>query len=109
MDANAKSTLWHADTIDERGTQLEEFISENNLIILNKPNNYPTYMSTRGQSNIDVTLSTENFIHHIKSWNVDNSCKTSNHNLIMVELGKCNSADKSWGKDLGYNVRREDW
>ena len=109
MDANAKSTLWHADTIDERGTQLEEFISENNLIILNKPNNYPTYMSTRGQSNIDVTLSTENFIHHIKSWSVDNSCKASNHNLIMVELGKCNSADENWGKDLGYNVKRGDW
>lgn len=49
MDSNAKSSLWYAEATDKKGTQLEEFISENNLMVLNKPNNPPTYISTRGQ------------------------------------------------------------
>lgn len=109
MDANAKSSLWHAETTDEKGALLEEFISENNLAILNRPHNPPTYMSTRGQSNIDLTLSTENFMSSFRSWKVDCSCTTSDHNLIIVELEKGNSNNHNWKADSGYNIKKADW
>ena len=47
MDSNAKSPLWYSDTTDENGTKLKQFILENNLSILNRPDNPPTYMSAR--------------------------------------------------------------
>ena len=53
MDANARSELWYNKTTDEKGVLLEEFIYKQNLSILNKPNNPPTYVSGNGESNIE--------------------------------------------------------
>ena len=109
MDANAKSGLWFDKITDEKGILLEEFVYENNLVILNKPNNPPTFMSGSGSSNIDITLATENFIRHVKSWKVDCSCTTSDHNLIILELEVGSKVSRSWKADLGYNTKKADW
>ena len=109
MNANAKFGLWFDKITDEKGILLEEFVCENDLVILNKPNNPPTYMSGSGSSNIDITLATENFIRHVKSWKVDCSCTTSDHNLIILELEGTTKVSRSWKADLGYNTKKADW
>ncbi len=54
-DTNAKSSLWFSSTNNRRGDELVEFIVQNNLTILNNSSK-PTFMSSFGQSNIDLTL-----------------------------------------------------
>ena len=71
MDANAKSELWHSEVTDDKGMLVEEFVLENSLVVLNRPNNPPTYMSERGHSNIDLTLATPNLAGKVRSWMVD--------------------------------------
>ena len=51
---------------------------------MDKSNN-PPFMSESGQSNIDITLATQNLKHAIK-WEVDSSCTISDNNLIIIEL-----------------------
>ena len=104
MDANAKLELWHSE-MDEKGIFMEEFVLENSLVVLNRPNNPPTYMSERGQSNIDITLATPNLAGKVRSWMVDASCSTSDHNLIITEIGGHNRINRNWTPDLGYNVK----
>ena len=42
-------------------------------------------MSESGQSNVDITLDTQNLKQAIK-WEVDRSCTISDNNLIIIEL-----------------------
>ena len=47
--------MWNSDDINQRGILLKEFIIQNDLTVLNKGKS-PTFVSSRGQSIIDVTL-----------------------------------------------------
>ena len=109
MDANAKSEAWYSGTTDEKGTLVEEFMLGNNLTLLNRSNNPPTYMSASGQSNIDLTLVTPNLIKHVTDWKVDCSCTTSDHNLIVIELQGESKSNRIWNRTLGYNTKRANW
>lgn len=56
-DVKARSLLWHNATTDERGEELETFISSYDMIIFNCQEEVSTYENTWGHcSNIDVTL-----------------------------------------------------
>ena len=57
LDANSKSPMWHSDTLDENGEKMEDFIQDMELMALNEPGNPSTFATTRGKSNIDITLS----------------------------------------------------
>ena len=61
MDSNARSEVWFDRITDGKGVLLEEFIYEQDLTILNKPNNPPTFMSESGETNIDIKLATKTF------------------------------------------------
>ena len=78
VDSYLKSELWFDKVTDPKSVILEEFIYD--LTILNKPDNPPTFMNGSGESNIDITLATENLAEHVKAWKVDSSCTTSDHN-----------------------------
>ena len=56
MDNNSRSTTWHDTQTNTRGRIPEEFISSNQLHILNEDNDYTTFSSTGGSSNIDLTI-----------------------------------------------------
>ena len=66
-------------------------------------------MSASGQSNIDVTLATQNLVANIENWRVDCCCTTSDHNLIIVKLKGHDRKNSSWISDLGYNIKRANW
>ena len=59
MDSNSHSeSLWSSKNTDSRGREWEEYISEaRDITVLNRGDHF-TYMSKKGQSIIDVTLST---------------------------------------------------
>jgi hypothetical protein len=65
-DGNAHSPSWGGDRLDSRGKQLEEFIHEHQLWLLND-SKHPTF-SGRGQTFIDLTLVSYNLHSLISNW-----------------------------------------
>jgi len=83
IDTNAHSSLYGPDT-NSRGTKMEEFIVNNNLVIENKINK-PTFQSTRAESYIDVTLSRD-LATQVDAWIVNDDYNGSDHNTIEFNL-----------------------
>lgn len=107
MDSNAKSETWFSNETDETGKILEEFLIANKLHVINKPSNYPTYSSSRGESNIDLTIVSENMLNDVKNWQV-NICSVSDHNLITFEIN-LERTTSIIGRIDGYQIKKADW
>ena len=56
MDSNARSKTWYNTITNSRGRILEEFLLSNRLNIANEDSALTTFESTRGTSNIDLTV-----------------------------------------------------
>lgn len=112
LDSNCKSVLWGSDDSDDKGRLMEEFILENDLIILNEPDNPYTFISTNGHSNIDLTLATPNLGNTIKNWKVCLDCTTSDHNLIIFDIiPSSKEVNTRIYKNIErpFNLNRADW
>lgn len=59
-DFNSKSASWFTKRTDERGIQVEDFITENNLFILNRQGQQFTFFTENGEENLDLTGGEEN-------------------------------------------------
>ncbi len=85
IDSNAKSKVWFNNKDNRRGHLIIDFINQNNLFILND-NNCPqltTYYTTRGVSNIDLTITDLNSFQLIKNCKiVDTFDSMSDHKYI---------------------------
>ena len=62
-DAIAKSSIWGSPVTDDRGEQLEDFIVEHYLHVLNRGGE-ATFCGTRGRSFIDVTLVSRSMLRY---------------------------------------------
>ena len=89
---NAKSTFWHSPTTDNHGENIEIFINQHDLAVLNKPGFPQTFNTIYGSSYIDATLSTQNFTALIQNWKVIDNLTMSDHNSITFE---------SWSDKIG--------
>jgi len=56
MDSNSRSTSWHNVITNRRGKILEEFLMSKQLHIINEESCYTTFQSSRGASNINLTV-----------------------------------------------------
>ncbi|KAF2896608.1 hypothetical protein ILUMI_09568 [Ignelater luminosus] len=85
-DFNAKVTIWHNEHTDERGAAVLEFLLQNSLLCIYKPDNPPNFKSPNGESNIDLTLTSETVERMIKHWDVRANEVDSDHNLITSPI-----------------------
>jgi hypothetical protein len=81
VDANAKSPLWCSRSINDRGEALEAIIAQYGLHVLNQPGQTPTFETTRGRSNIDITMASPEIILLVKSWRVHEDGTSSDHRI----------------------------
>ena len=109
MDSNAKSPLWYSKTRDISGSELESFILENRLYLLNEDGFPATFSSEVGSSNVDVTLTTCNLVKSVKSWEVIEESTTSDHNAIKIIIAEENDSLTKNYYCKGYNVKKADW
>jgi exonuclease III len=86
MDSNARSTSWHDTTTDKRGKHLEEYIISKQLHIMNEPSTNTTFVSRRGKSNIDLTLTTSNLLRRISDWEISDEESNSDHSIIIYDI-----------------------
>lgn len=108
-DFNAKSVLWFNKETDEKEEKLEEFIYENDLILINKDGNPPTFWTINGSSNIDITLTTKDMRQLIESWEVKDSWTNSNHSCIYFEIKNKNKIKRTNETTKRYNIKSGDW
>ncbi|GBM10686.1 hypothetical protein AVEN_7955-1 [Araneus ventricosus] len=94
-DANTRSTLWGPAVQDHRhhdeGGPLIDFILAMNLYIRNDSASPPTFETDRGQSWIDITMSSQPLVPRKGKWEVSRTL-LSDHNFITFSLTGSSSA-----------------
>lgn len=89
MDSNAHHTLWGNPTNNKRGEKLLSYLNTTNLTIINKGTE-PTFVTSRFQTVIDLTIANLKTADRINNWNVANELTLSDHRYLKftVELKK---------------------
>lgn len=87
VDSNAHSDMWHSqgnnNTRRVKGRKVEGLIRDLLLVVHNQSNQLNTYSRTdMGSSNIDITLSTQDFEYNVRNWRVNTEITDSDHRLI---------------------------
>lgn len=85
-DFNARHPLWGDRLIDQKGEDMIDFILLNDLDIINPEDSPPTFISTRGRSWIDLTMSSHNLTDFVSNWEVVTTENGSDHRYITYNL-----------------------
>ena len=86
MDSNSRSTTWHDIQTNSRGKALEEFLNYHQLHIINEDSARTTFQSSRGSSNIDLTVTNNHMLADIQYWKIMEEECCSDHNIIKYSL-----------------------
>ena len=84
-DSNAHHTVWGSRDTNRRGEKLLEFMLSNDVEIANK-GCVPTFFTQRGQSVIDITLTSPHILPRITNWKVSENETLSDHKQIEFDL-----------------------
>jgi hypothetical protein len=87
IDNNSRSTSWNDVLTNKRGRAVEEFITTNQLHIVNEESCYTTFQNSCGASNIDLTILNNAAIKLIQEWAMHDKESCSDHNIIQYVLG----------------------
>jgi ribonuclease HI len=84
-DSNAHHINWGSNDNNARGKSLYDYIINKNLSILNKGNK-PTFINSRSQTLIDITLSTTKISKFIHNWQVSDEVSMSDHCWLKFDI-----------------------
>jgi len=70
VDSNARSTSWHGVLTNKRGKAMDEFLISRQLHIANEESCRTTFWTSRGASNIDLTILNNQAIGLISGWTI---------------------------------------
>jgi len=93
---------------NSRGKLLEEFMARNQLYIINEDIPRTTFQSSRGSSNIDLSIINNQMLADTKDWKISEEESGSGHNIL-----KCNinfAKDKTKIKNfpgLQYIIKKQ--
>lgn len=92
-DFNSKAQEWGETRFDRRGRIVCEFLSRNDLIILNEGRE-PTFRRSNAASIIDLTLASPNISKYIREWGVLDVETLSDHRYITFSMTLDKGAQK---------------
>lgn len=84
-DTNAHHTLWGNKDTNKRGGDMLNFIFTTNLVLLNQGSE-PTFVNSRYQTMIDLTLASTKIAKSITGWHVSKEASSSDHRWIRFCL-----------------------
>lgn len=103
-DFNAKAYRWGSPTQDSRGTNLSEWVEQNNLQVFNSGNK-PTFVRGKSKSFIDLTICSSNFSKNITNWMVNDEENFSDHqNIYFIISDRKRQAENTDHKVQGWKV-----
>ncbi len=108
IDSNAKSRVWFSNCDDFRGELINDFIAENNFILLNNNENTPTFYTTRGESYIDLTLINANSAPYVHNWKVLEIDSISDHRYIVFDIND-QIPEIKFKSTVKYNTSKANW
>jgi len=81
IDSNSRSTSWHDVLTNKRGKIMEEFLVCKQLHIVNEKC-CTTFWTSRGASNIDLTVTNNQALDVISDWVIDDQ-ESSDHRILI--------------------------
>ncbi|GBM65021.1 hypothetical protein AVEN_68944-1 [Araneus ventricosus] len=81
---NAHCVRWGCRTNNNRGYQVENFIAEKNLQLLNSPGGEPTFQRHNAEGWPDLTLASNPTLANMCDWGVMENESFSDHNFIKI-------------------------
>jgi len=78
--------LWHDKLTNTRGRIIEEFITSNQLYILNEESCKTTFRNRLGTSNIDLTIISPQLLNSITGWVISDQESASDHSIIKYAI-----------------------
>ena len=87
IGSNSRSTSWHDTQTNTRGRILEEFPISKHLLIMNEESTLTTFLNSRGSSNIDLTVTSNQLLRTVEHWEVSDQERCSNHSIIKFAIG----------------------
>ena len=107
IDSNSRSQVWHDKQTNARGRILEEYLSSRDLNIMNEESELTTYQSTRGRSNIDITITNNSILKIFTDWQISTEDSLSDHNIIKFNIGQLNHGIQYNYTGTRYNKTEE--
>lgn len=103
-DFNAHSTIWGCTSTDRKGLELEDFLLQSNLCLMNQK--CPTYIhpATGSRSSIDLTFCDSNLLLDY-SWRVHDDLCGSDHFPIILEK----NSDTASQDNQRWKLKEADW
>jgi hypothetical protein len=106
MDSNSRSTTWHDVLTNSRGKLLEEFFASNQLHVINEDSPRTTFLSSKGSSNIDLTIVNNQMLAEIMDWEISEDESCSDHNIIKFNLHFANEkAQKHYMQGIRFILK----
>jgi hypothetical protein len=87
VDCNSRSTSWHYVLTSRRGKILEEFQMSKQLHNINEESCCTTFRSSRGASNIDLTVINNQALDVVSGWTISDQESSSDHRNLKYVLG----------------------
>lgn len=84
-DVNAHHFAWGSTNVNSRGESLFNFITAQNLVIMNK-GNIPTFVTKTRKEVLDITLCTNKVSSLIQNWHVSEEPSCSDHRQIVFDI-----------------------
>jgi hypothetical protein len=83
---------------------MEDFVASHQLHIINEERTLTTFQSSRGKSNIDLTIANNKMLANIQKWDISEEESASDHNIIKFNI----TLDKAEGivlDDPGHRLK----
>ena len=108
-DFNSHSTNWGYKSTDKRGEQMEDWMIENRLLLVNKPDDQPTHYhrAWKTTSHPDLAIATEN-LHKICEKSVEDQLGGSDHRPVILRL-ETQDQPETLRKEASWNYKKADW
>jgi len=108
MDSNSRSRTWHDKLTNSRGKKLKKFLISKQLFVMNEDSEMTTFQSTRGSSNIDLTISNNKLLKEMQDWKTVEEESCSDHKIIQFYIGQYDAHQTgSDFQNIKYVVREE--
>ena len=111
VDSNARFISWQDVLTNIRGKAMEEFLVSRQLYIANEASCRTTFWTSRGASNIDLTILNKQAIGLISSWAIHDQETCSDYNITKYSLSKANTTNQLTVNNKGgvrYRVEQRD-
>ena len=109
-DFNGHSPAWGYDSTDSRGEEIQDWMIENELVLINKPDDKPSFYSRawRTTSTPDLAMATED-IQKRAVRVVHSQLGGSDHLPISLHIADTKTTTEYCRKTASWNFQKADW